>query len=48
MISEGELPVNTVALSELSSIERSRLKDSLRHVRDWQDKAAYHYRTGLY
>ena len=39
------LAVNTVSLAALSSIERSRLKDSLRAIREWQDLAAYHYRT---
>ena len=48
MLAEGEPAVNKVALSALSSIERSRLKDSLRAVRNWQDKAAYHYRTDLF
>jgi CBS domain-containing protein len=48
MIAEGKPPVNRVALSALSSIERSRLKDSLRAVRNWQDKASYHYRTDLF
>jgi CBS domain-containing protein len=48
MIAQGQAPVNRIALRMLSSIERSRLKDSLRAIRDWQDKAAYHYRTDLF
>jgi CBS domain-containing protein len=48
MLAEGRPPVNTIALSALSSIERSRLKDSLRAVRNWQEKASYHYRTDLF
>jgi CBS domain-containing protein len=48
MIAGGTQPVNTISLSALSSIERSRLKDSLRHIREWQDKAAYYYRTELF
>jgi CBS domain-containing protein len=48
MVAEGRPPVNTVALTALSSIERSRLKDSLRAIRDWQEKASYHYRTDLF
>jgi len=48
MIAGGNPPVNTISLSALSSIERSRLKDSLRHIREWQDKAAYYYRTELF
>jgi CBS domain-containing protein len=47
MIAQGVPAVNTISLSSLSSIERSRLKDSLRHIRDWQDKAAYYYRTDM-
>jgi signal-transduction protein with cAMP-binding, CBS, and nucleotidyltransferase domain len=48
MIAQGEAPVNTIKLSSLSTIERSRLKDTLRHIRDWQDKATYYYRTELF
>ena len=48
MLAEGKPPVNTISLDALTSIERSRLKDSLRHIRDWQDKAAYTYRTDLF
>lgn len=36
-----------VHVADLSALERNRLKDSLRAVRRWQDKAAYHYQTGL-
>ena len=43
MISEGKPPTNIVSLARLSAIERSRLKDSLRAVGSWQDKAAYRY-----
>jgi CBS domain-containing protein len=48
MLEEGRPAVNEVSLSDLTSIERSRLKDSLRAIRDWQDTAAYHYRTDLF
>jgi len=48
MIAQGQAPLNTISLGSLSSIERSRLKDSLRHIRDWQDKAAYYYRSELF
>ncbi len=48
MLAEGKPPVNTLAIGALSSIERSRLKDSLRAVREWQETAAYHYRTDLF
>jgi CBS domain-containing protein len=43
MLSEGKTPTNVVSLSQLSAIERSRLKDSLRAIGSWQDKAAYRY-----
>ena len=48
MLGEGRPAVNEVSLSDLTSIERSRLKDSLRAIRDWQETAAYHYRTDLF
>jgi CBS domain-containing protein len=48
MIEAGEQPVNLVALSQLSTIERSRLKDSMRAIANWQETAAYHYRTDLF
>ena len=46
MISEGKAPTNVVALSQLSVIERSRLKDSLQAIGSWQGKAAYRYQVG--
>jgi CBS domain-containing protein len=45
MISEGKAPTNMVSLSQVSGIERSRLKDSLRAIASWQDKAAYRYQV---
>ena len=42
----GEAPVNAVHLSDLSAIERSRLKDSLHAIKAWQDQAAYQFQTG--
>jgi len=45
MLSEGKTPTNVVSLSQLSVIERSRLKDSLRAIAAWQDKAAYRYQV---
>jgi len=45
MLSEGKTPTNAVSLSQLSAIERSRLKDSLRAIASWQDKAAYRYQV---
>ena len=48
MLAAGKPPSNKVVLAELSSIERSRLKDSFRAIRGWQEKAAYHYRTEMF
>ncbi len=45
MLSEGKPAGNVVSLSQLSAIERSRLKDSLRAIDSWQDKAAYRYQV---
>jgi CBS domain-containing protein len=42
-IQAGEPPTNKVALGDLTGIERSRLKDSFRAIKAWQEKAAYHY-----
>jgi CBS domain-containing protein len=47
-LSQGEVPTNRIALSTLSSIERSRLKDALRVIREWQDLAAYHFKTDTF
>ncbi|MBS1108951.1 MAG: putative domain and cyclic nucleotide-regulated nucleotidyltransferase [Anaeromyxobacteraceae bacterium] len=45
MLSEGKPATNIVSLAQLSAIERSRLKDSLRAIGSWQDKAAYRYQV---
>jgi len=45
---EGRPPGAEVALADLSAIERTRLKDSFRAIRRWQEKAAYHYRTDFF
>jgi CBS domain-containing protein len=47
-ISEGRAPSNMVSLSDLSSMERSRLRDTFRAIEVWQERAAYHYRTNLF
>ena len=44
-IAAGRRPTNEVTLGELDGMERSRLKDALRTVRGWQDKAAYHFQA---
>ncbi len=48
MISEGKPPSNMISLSDLSSMERSRLRDAFRAVEVWHEHAAYHYRTDLF
>jgi CBS domain-containing protein len=45
MVAEGRTTTNRIALSQLSAIERSRLKESFRAIRGWQELAAYHYKT---
>ncbi len=47
-ISEGRPPSNLVSLSDLSSMERSRLRDAFRAIEVWQERAAYHFRTDLF
>jgi CBS domain-containing protein len=47
-VSEGLPPSNLVSLSDLSSMERSRLRDAFRAIEDWQERASYHYRTDLF
>ncbi|HYQ80642.1 MAG TPA: DUF294 nucleotidyltransferase-like domain-containing protein [Anaeromyxobacteraceae bacterium] len=46
-MAEGRPATSKVALSDLSAVERGRIKDSFRAVKDWQDKAAYHYQTSF-
>ena len=41
---DGRPVTNEVALSELTPVERSRLNESFRVIRRWQDMAAYHHR----
>lgn len=43
MTAAGTPVTNKVALSALSAIERSRVKDSFRAIRDWQDEAALQF-----
>jgi len=40
MTAEGKPVTNKIALSALNASERSRVKDSFRAIRDWQDQAA--------
>ncbi|HSD20813.1 MAG TPA: DUF294 nucleotidyltransferase-like domain-containing protein [Anaeromyxobacter sp.] len=41
----SEPVTNAVALSELSALERTRLKDALRAVKNWQDAGTFHFKT---
>ncbi|HET7824834.1 MAG TPA: DUF294 nucleotidyltransferase-like domain-containing protein [Anaeromyxobacter sp.] len=47
-ISEGAAPSPVVGVADLGALERTRLKEALRVVRRWQEKAAYHYRTDFF
>jgi CBS domain-containing protein len=47
MVAEGREATNRVALSELTAVERSRVKDAFRAIRVWQECAAFHYKTGF-
>jgi CBS domain-containing protein len=47
-LADGSAPSSVVRLAELSAIERSRLKDSFRAIKRWQERAAYHYRTDFF
>jgi CBS domain-containing protein len=44
MLAAGKPVVDEVALSELTPVERSRLKESFHAVKAWQDLATYHHR----
>jgi CBS domain-containing protein len=44
-VAEGRGAGDAVALSELSPLERSRLKEAFRAVRGWQDAAAHRHRV---
>jgi CBS domain-containing protein len=48
LVKEGRPPSSLVHLSALSAVERSRLKESFRAIRRWQERAAYHYRTDFF
>jgi CBS domain-containing protein len=44
-VAHGRTPGDEVALSQLSPLERSRLKESLRAIRGWQELAGHKYRV---
>jgi CBS domain-containing protein len=46
-VSQGDAPSNKVALSDLSALERTRLKEAFRAIRSWQDSAEYHYKANF-
>jgi CBS domain-containing protein len=46
-VSRGEAPSNKVALSDLSALERTRLKEAFRAIRSWQQGAEFHYKTNF-
>lgn len=48
MIAEGKPPSNLLSLADLSTIERSRLRDAFRAIEVWHEHAGYHYRTDLF
>jgi CBS domain-containing protein len=48
LLAEGRPPGPEVSVADLGAIERTRLKESLRAIRHWQEKAAYHYRTDFF
>ena len=48
MIQEGKPPSNMISFSDLSTIERSRMRDAFRAIEAWHENAAYHYRTDLF
>jgi CBS domain-containing protein len=48
MISEGKPPSNMMALADLSSMERSRVRDAFRAIEVWHEHAAYHFRTDMF
>jgi CBS domain-containing protein len=44
-LAAGGQATNRVALSELSAVERSRLKEAFRAIKAFQERGAFHYRT---
>nr|WP_248343004.1 DUF294 nucleotidyltransferase-like domain-containing protein [Anaeromyxobacter paludicola] len=47
-MAQGERAGNEITYARLSAAERSRLKEAFRAIRDWQETAAFHYRTDLF
>ncbi len=47
-LAEGRPPASEISVADLGAIERTRLKESFRAIRAWQERAAYHYRTDFF
>jgi CBS domain-containing protein len=47
-LADRQAPTSVVRLADLSPVERSRLKESFRAIKRWQERAAYHYRTDFF
>ncbi|HVP69071.1 MAG TPA: DUF294 nucleotidyltransferase-like domain-containing protein [Anaeromyxobacteraceae bacterium] len=45
MASTGQPLTNAVSFAELSSVERSRLREAFGAIAAWQERAAYHFRV---
>jgi len=45
MASEGKALSNVISFADLSSIERSRLREAFSAISSWQERAAYHVRV---
>jgi CBS domain-containing protein len=43
-IAEGGQATNKITLAQLTAVERSRLKDSFRAIRNWQDRGTFHFK----
>jgi CBS domain-containing protein len=43
-VADGQPVGDAVHLGDLGPVERSRLKESFRAIREWQEQAAYHHR----
>jgi CBS domain-containing protein len=47
LVKAGRPATSEVTLSDLSAIERTRLKDAFRVISSWQEKAAFHFQTNF-
>ena len=44
-LSKGKETTNEITLAALNPVERTRLRDSFRAIRKWQELAAYHFQA---